>query len=227
MYPSKPADIATGTSRSRRRRLRGPLILAATASLFGASAIATTASGATNGSSATHQAATAEATAKHAKRFARAETAQVTGAATDGTAFQHGKFTLQRFVAQNGTMFAAGTLKGVLNGQSVTQQVMLPVEGASNAVGGQGIHGLASPAQATPGACSILTLDLGPLDLNLLGLHVFLDEVHLLIEAIPGAGNLLGNLLCAVAGLLDGGQLGQLTALLNSITSLLNSILAF
>ena len=59
----------------------------------------------------------------------------------------------------------------------------------------------------TPGSCPILTLDLGPLDLNLLGLRVALNEVNLLIEAIPGAGELLGNLLCAVAGLLDGGFL--------------------
>ena len=45
---------------------------------------------------------------------------------------------------------------------------------------------------------------LGPLDLNLLGLEVHLDPVVLDIVAQPGPGNLLGNLLCAVAGLLDG-----------------------
>jgi hypothetical protein len=66
----------------------------------------------------------------------------------------------------------------------------------------------------TPTSCPILHLDLGPLDLNLLGLHVHLNEVVLNIEAIPGAGNLLGNLLCAIASLLDnvdlGGVLGNL-----------------
>ncbi|MGY1738441.1 hypothetical protein [Geodermatophilus sp. SYSU D00684] len=60
--------------------------------------------------------------------------------------------------------------------------------------------------QPTP--CPILDLTLGPLDLNLLGLHVHLNEVVLDIEAIPGPGNLLGNLLCAIAGLLDGVDLG-------------------
>jgi len=66
---------------------------------------------------------------------------------------------------------------------------------------------------------------LGPLDLNLLGLTVHLDRVVLNIDAVPGAGNLLGNLLCSVAGLLDGGlggQLGTLTSLLNRILALLN-----
>jgi hypothetical protein len=68
--------------------------------------------------------------------------------------------------------------------------------------------------------CRILTLVLGPLDLNILGLRVELNRVELRITAIPGPGNLLGNLLCAIAGLLDGGLgglLGQLLDLLNDI----------
>jgi hypothetical protein len=53
---------------------------------------------------------------------------------------------------------------------------------------------------------------------------LFLDLLGLEIEitAVPGAGNLLGNLLCAVAGLLDrGGPLQGLTNLLNQIFGLL------
>jgi hypothetical protein len=64
---------------------------------------------------------------------------------------------------------------------------------------------------------------LGPLDLNLLGLEVHLDTVHLNITAVPGAGNLLGNLLCVVAGLLDplGTDLLQFLNLLNQLLGLL------
>jgi hypothetical protein len=54
-----------------------------------------------------------------------------------------------------------------------------------------------------PEVCPILHLELGPLDLNLLGLRVQLNQVVLDVTAIPGPGNLLGNLLCAIAGLLD------------------------
>lgn len=54
-------------------------------------------------------------------------------------------------------------------------------------------------------ACDILNLDLGPLDLNLLGLQIDLAPVVLDITGVPGPGNLLGNLLCAVSGLLDKG----------------------
>jgi hypothetical protein len=65
-----------------------------------------------------------------------------------------------------------------------------------------------------PAVCPILHLTLGPLDLNLLGLRVQLNQVVLDVTAIPGPGNLLGNLLCAIAGLLDGvdlsGVLGNL-----------------
>jgi len=72
-------------------------------------------------------------------------------------------------------------------------------------------------------SCDILDLLLGPLHLNVLGLHVDLNKVILHITAIPGAGQLLGNLLCAVAHLLDGGpsHLLKLASLLNRILSLL------
>ncbi|HEY4571518.1 MAG TPA: hypothetical protein VIH10_18740 [Kribbella sp.] len=80
------------------------------------------------------------------------------------------------------------------------------------------------PPEPTP--CPILHLDLGPLDLNLLGLHVHLNEVVLNIEAIPGAGNLLGNLLCAIAGLLDGVDLsGILGDLLRNLVDALVRLL--
>jgi hypothetical protein len=73
--------------------------------------------------------------------------------------------------------------------------------------------------------CEILSLSLGPLDLNLLGLVIELDEVNLDITAEPGPGNLLGNLLCAVAGLLDGGfSLNLVADLLNVIVDILNDL---
>jgi hypothetical protein len=59
--------------------------------------------------------------------------------------------------------------------------------------------------------------------LNLLGLVVDLNTVALNITAIPGAGKLPGNLLCAVANLLN------LPAFLPALTQLLaaiNAILA-
>jgi hypothetical protein len=62
-----------------------------------------------------------------------------------------------------------------------------------------------STLSTSPGAksplviCTVLDLTLGPLDLNLLGLMVHLDTVHLLITA-DSEGGILGQLLCSLAG---------------------------
>lgn len=70
--------------------------------------------------------------------------------------------------------------------------------------------------------CDVLDLRLGPLHLDLLGLIIDLNAIHLQIRAQPGPGNLLGNLLCAVANLLNGGGLlSQIADLLNRILGIL------
>jgi len=86
------------------------------------------------------------------------------------------------------------------------------------------------PASTT----QILNLHLGPIHLDLLGLKVDTSEICLNISAQTGSGNLLGNLLAGVAGLLDGGtpltdilsgpglNLGGLTS---GLTDLLNGAL--
>ena len=67
------------------------------------------------------------------------------------------------------------------------------------------------------GTCDILNLVLGPLDLNLLGLQVHLDQVVLDITAVAGGG-LLGDLLCGISDLLSGGTLlSGLVGILNQI----------
>ena len=71
----------------------------------------------------------------------------------------------------------------------------------------------------------MLNLVLGPLHLNILGLQVDLNQVVLNVIAKSGAGQLLGNLLCAVAGLLDGGPLaGLLTQLQGLLTRILGIV---
>jgi len=80
------------------------------------------------------------------------------------------------------------------------------------------------PAEAD--AMPILHLDLGPLDLNLLGLRVQLNEVVLNVDAIPAPGNLLGNLLAGLVSLLDAVALGALLGdLLESLVAGLTRLL--
>ncbi|HUN31968.1 MAG TPA: hypothetical protein VMU95_08090 [Trebonia sp.] len=168
--------------------------------------LATSASAATPAGSAAPGAARAAAPASI--------TSPVTGTFTnsDGTGTFAGTFTPTAFSVANGVLEATGLLKGTLtdaNGTSlgsVAQTVTLPVD--------------TTGAAAAPAACNVLNLVLGPLNLNLLGLVVTLNQVHLNITAVPGS--LLGDLLCDVANLLNGGgTLSELSALLNEILSLL------
>jgi hypothetical protein len=57
-----------------------------------------------------------------------------------------------------------------------------------------------SPTAAAPaGICSVLDLTLGPIHLDLLGLVVDTNTIHLTITADPNGG-ILGSLLCSLAG---------------------------
>lgn len=74
------------------------------------------------------------------------------------------------------------------------------------------------------GSCDILFLDIGPIFLDLLGLQVDLSQIVLDIDAVAGAGNLLGNLLCALVNLLNGGPLASILQLINQINAILSSL---
>jgi len=94
---------------------------------------------------------------------------------------------------------------------------------------------LATSPNASTADCPILNLHLGPINLNLLGLQVKTSEICLSLTALPGSGNLLGNLLCDVSHLLDTGTplgtiLGGLSStdvsnLTGGLTGLLNGAL--
>jgi hypothetical protein len=145
----------------------------------------------------------------------------VTGTFPDalgGTGTATGTFTPTEFVADGDTLLAKSIADLTLidsAGQPVgtaAPEITLPV---------------AAPGQAgIQATCQILDLVLGPLDLDLLGLVVHLNQVHLNITAESGPGNLLGNLLCAIAGLLNGvpsPDLQALANLINAIIALLNA----
>jgi hypothetical protein len=121
----------------------------------------------------------------------------------------NGVFTITSFAVNSaGQLVANGTFTGTAVVGGITQSVTGTPASA--------------PVAAT-GTCQILDLTLGPLHLDLLGLVVDLNQVHLTITAQQGPGNLLGNLLCAVANLLNG---GPAPTALQQIVNLLNQIVA-
>ena len=134
----------------------------------------------------------------------------VTGTAKNGKKFR-GTYTINRFISRGDQVYAVGKLTGRLKNRHVRRTgVRIPVTGFAD----QGA------AQSSQLVCRILTLTLGPLDLNLLGLRVQLNQVNLRITAIPGGG-LLGDLLCGISNLLNPAAL-----LGNNLSAVLNSLLA-
>jgi hypothetical protein len=144
------------------------------------------------------------------------QTVKMTGTAKNGKKF-NGTYTIKRFTHRGSKLYAVGTLKGRLKGRRVTKNnVRIPAS-------------LARPASAaqippTPNACQILNLTLQPIDLNLLGLRLRTSRIDLRLEGVPGAGNLLGNLLCGITGILDPQAATPATPSL--LTQVLNALLA-
>jgi hypothetical protein len=147
----------------------------------------------------------AAGTAAPAAAATNTNSVPIVGTLPGGGAF-NGTFNLQQITTQNGQLAAVGTLSGTLT------------DALGNVIGTVSNVVTTLPLQVS-GTCQILHLDLGPLDLTLLGLNVHLNEVVLDISATAGPGNLLGNLLCSVTHLLDnpGAVLGALVAQLNQI----------
>ena len=144
------------------------------------------------------------------------KTVAMTGKAKNGKTFT-GTYTIDRFTRSGGKQYAVGTLKGRLKGRRVTRDnVRIPVALARPAQGSQ--------IPPTPNACQILNLTLQPIDLNLLGLRVRTSRIDLRIEGVPGAGQLLGNLLCGILGILD--PQGGAAATPSQLTQVLNALLA-
>src|SRR4051794_17372725 len=146
----------------------------------------------------------------------------VTGVAENGKHFK-GTYAVERFVAMHGKAFAVGTLKGRLKHRKVQRHnIAMPAQLAGDSSG-----------RAAQASCPVLHLVLGPVKLNLLGLHVTLggglqanQPIVLDITAQQGGG-LLGDLLCGVTNLLNqNGLLTQLNSQVQSLAATLNSLVA-
>ena len=173
----------------------------------------------------TNAASTHMATATSAPRSASSGvkagtlTSKVRGTFNHGNGTVNGTFSPDRFIVKNGATYAVGTLHATLHRADGSVRghdkkfVSIPIK-----------KGTAQ--RAARANCQVLDLVLGPLDLNLLGLKVHLDKVVLNIVAASGAGALLGNLICAVAGLLDGTGLLNLLKLVNKLNRILNVLQA-
>jgi hypothetical protein len=127
---------------------------------------------------------------------AQAPTSPLSGVVTGTTNVAgevfNGTIALTNFVLQDGVLAARATLTGAVTNatgtvRTITGLITVPV----------------TVVPPPPGVCEILTLDVGEIHLDLLGLNVDTSQIVVLVTAVSGQGRLLGNLLCAVTGLLD------------------------
>lgn len=117
-----------------------------------------------------------------------------------------GTLTTTGFTLVNGVINAVGAITGTLT--SFTGTVLGTVTNLPVTI----------PLTSFTGTCTILTLHTGAIMISILGLNISLSPIDLVITATAAPGNLLGNLLCAVAHLLDtNGTLAMLVDLLNQI----------
>ena len=118
-----------------------------------------------------------------------------TASATSGTQ-QVGsltiRFTVAKFIRRHHRLYAVGAAVAQFK-PTAENPHNLPVKTVRQAFKAR-VLGLRRFSSAQK-ICPVLDLTLGPLDLNLLGLMVHLDTVHLVITA-DSSGGLLGSLLC-------------------------------
>ena len=134
--------------------------------------------------------------------------------AADGSVQGDGTFTVQKVIQQDGQLLVKGKLDLVLaDGTQFTENVLAPLaySVSSDTTGDVTVQQL---------TCDVLFLEIGPIDLELLGLIVHVDPIVIDIDADP-SGGLLGQLLCSLAG---GGPLQQIVSLLNQILAILQGL---
>jgi len=146
-----------------------------------------------------------------------------------------GDFDLVKFQVKHGVLYAIGTLNGTIEldqGKDKTvknRRVAVPVDLDASGISSAEMAAMDDgDVEASALDVNILHLVLGPLDLNLLGLEVHLNQVVLDIDADP-AGGILGVLLAALANLDLVPSLTNILGLLGDIgdlADLLNAILA-
>ncbi len=155
----------------------------------------------------------------------------ISGKTTKGNKRMTGTYAIQRFVSKGGKLYSVGTIKGKVAHRKFTKHnVRLPATVANAGTPAQARSSQVPPLPLPPlpagNACSILGLDLGPVNLRVLGLVVRTNQIQLRIDAVQGPGNLLGNLLCGITGILNPSgalantPLGQLTQILNALLAL-------
>ena len=168
-------------------------------------------------------AALADRSDKQEKDGSAALQLPIAGSATTGGAFA-GTLSIQRFEARGDQVVAIGIVRGAVAGvgTGLVGEVVLPVQV------GPGSQGIAAPnglvAQQQAATCQALHLDIGAVNLNLLGLVVATQPIAIDLSGDSSAP--LGNLVCTTLQTLNNvvGLVGLLNQLLSTVTGLVGGL---
>jgi hypothetical protein len=133
----------------------------------------------------------------------------VQGTVDGATNTLSGSFTVNRFDLQNGRLVAVGTMTATV------------LDGAGNNLRTI-VRSIALPVVTATGTCQVLHLELGPIDLGLLGMQLHLNQIVLDFTALSGSNNLVGRLLCSISSLLGSNMIDQ--QLTNQMNGLLGAL---
>jgi hypothetical protein len=164
----------------------------------------------------------------------------IAGAGDGGVSFT-GTVAVQRFVQRNGAVFAVGAVSGTVSGPTgpIGTSLYLPVSFPVRV--GDGLTARAEPGRihlaafsapdggarlilAQASTCGVLHLDLGAVNLNLLGVAVTTTPVT--IDINGNTAGPLGNLVCTALATVNNvvGLVNVLNSLLSLVTGLVGGL---
>jgi len=147
----------------------------------------------------------------------------ITGTVAGGGTFA-GTLSLQKFVVRDGQVAAVGIVRGTVTsaagvplGTALVGPLTLPVQVGPAAT----LATTTAAPVAAQATCQVLHLDIGAVNLNVLGLLVVTQPIGLDISG--DSAGVLGNLVCTVLDTLN--NVVDLVGLLNQILGLLTGLL--
>jgi hypothetical protein len=138
-----------------------------------------------------------------------------------------GTFSINRFEARGGAVVAVGMIRGSIAGAGsfIAGEVAAPVTFSSaSAASAQSAARNAAVAQQQAAACTPLTIDIGAMNLDVMGLTITTQPISLDLSGDSSAP--LGNLVCTIESTLNNvvGLVNLLNQLLGALTGLVGGV---
>ena len=147
----------------------------------------------------------------------------ITGTGADGVTFA-GTLSVQKFSVQNGAAVAIGMVTGTVASAGTPLGTVLagPVAFPVSVEPGSAITGKAPVSVQQATNCQVLHLDIGAVNLNLLGVTVATQPISIDISGTSGGTNVLGTLLCTILDTVN--NVIGLVNLLNQLLGILGGL---